>query len=250
MARRPLRQAKRALTDFLLWVALPYASMAIFVLGHAWRWRYDRFGWTDEWVMLFKPRYVRWSIVLYHAGASAVIGGHVLGILVPKDVTAAVGVTESIYRAAATTLGGIFGICVLVGLGGLLYRRTMIAVIVKNNRPLDLLTLTLTGIIALLGMVETLGVNLYLGGYDYRSTVAVWFRDLLLLAPRPSLMAGVPLPYQLHAIAAWLLYAIWPFGRLVHVWQLPFWAAQRIRDGRSDGALRPTAPPGSPLRPG
>ena len=211
--------------------------MAIFILGHIWRWRYDRFGWTDEWVMLFKPRYVRWSIVLYHACALAVIGGHVVGIIVPREVSAAVGVTESVYRALAITLGGVFGIGVLVGVGGLLYRRTLIAAIVKNNQPLDLLTLTLIGVVALLGMVETLGVNLLFGGYDYRSTVAVWFRDLFLLSPQPSLMTGVPLPYQLHAIAAWLLYAIWPFGRLVHVWQLPFWAARRIRSARSGDSV-------------
>jgi nitrate reductase gamma subunit len=225
------------LTGFLLWVALPYASIAVFILGHALRWRHDRFGWTDEWVRLFKPRYVRWSIVLFHGSALAVIGGHVVGIIVPSEVTAAAGVSESLYRAIAITLGGIFGIGVLVGLGGLLYRRTMIEVIVKNNQPLDLLTLSLIAVVVLLGMVETLGVNLLFGGYDYRSTVAVWFRGLLLLSPQPGLMASVPLPYQLHAISAWLLFAIWPFGRLVHAWQLPFWAARRLRAARSSDSI-------------
>jgi nitrate reductase gamma subunit len=28
--------------------------------------------------------------------------------------------------------------------------------------------------------------------------------------------------YQLHAALAWLLFALWPFSRLVHAWSLPF----------------------------
>jgi len=224
-------------TNILLWVVLPYASILVFLVGHLWRWRYDRFGWTEEWMLLFKPRYVRWGIVLFHAGAFATIGGHLVGILVPSGITAAAGISESAYRASAISLGGFFGLCVLVGLGGLLYRRTLIAAIVKNNKPLDLLTLCLLALIAILGMVETLGVNFLGGGYDYRSTVAVWFRDLFLFAPQANLMAGAPLVYQAHAIAAWLLYAIWPFSRLVHVWQFPFWAARRLNLVRTSVAV-------------
>jgi nitrate reductase gamma subunit len=35
-------------------------------------------------------------------------------------------------------------------------------------------------------------------------------------------MAGAPLVYQLHSASAWLLFALWPFSRLVHVWSLPW----------------------------
>ena len=28
--------------------------------------------------------------------------------------------------------------------------------------------------------------------------------------------------YQVHAALPWLLYAVWPFSRLVHVWSIPF----------------------------
>ncbi|MFI5715453.1 respiratory nitrate reductase subunit gamma [Nocardia sp. NPDC051750] len=32
--------------DILLWVALPYASITCFLVGHYWRYRYDKLGWT------------------------------------------------------------------------------------------------------------------------------------------------------------------------------------------------------------
>jgi nitrate reductase gamma subunit len=71
-------------------------------------------------------------------------------------------------------------------------------------------------------MVETIGYNALGGGYDYRSTVAIWFRGLFYLSPHPELMSGAPLVYQLHSASAWLLFALWPFSRLVHAWSLPW----------------------------
>ena len=32
----------------LLWVVVPYVCLAFFVLGHVWRYRYDKFGWTTR----------------------------------------------------------------------------------------------------------------------------------------------------------------------------------------------------------
>ena len=221
--------------DWLLWAGVPYTSIAIFVLGHLWRFQYDRFGWTDEWVRLLKPRALRWGIVLFHVGALAVIAGHVLGIQVPSSVTAAAGIGESAYRVVAVAAGGLFGLCSLLGVGAFLYRRTMIAAVVANNRAADVGVLILIAIVIVLGMIETLGVNLAGGGYDYRSTVGVWFRGVLLLSPQPQLMASAPLVYKLHALAAWMLYAVWPFSRLVHAWQLPFWAYRRISLARAPG---------------
>ena len=33
--------------DIVLWVVVPYVCLAVFVGGHAWRYRYDKFGWDD-----------------------------------------------------------------------------------------------------------------------------------------------------------------------------------------------------------
>jgi len=78
----------------------------------------------------------------------------------------------------------------------------------------------LTTVIAL-GVIETIGVNGFGGGYDYRATVSVWFRSIFVFHPKTELMDNASLLYQVHATAAWLLLAIWPFTRLVHVWSIP-----------------------------
>lgn len=220
--------------DFALWAVVPYFALAVFLLGHLWRYNRDRFAWTDEWMQLFKARKARWGIVLFHAGAFAVIAGHVLGILVPKWLTADLRLGEGVYRMMAVGFGGIFGLGVVVGLGALVWRRTLVPQIVANTTWIDRVTLGILALVAILGMIETLALNLLGGGYDYRSTVAVWFRSLLTLSPQPGVIASAPLVYQLHALSAWLVVVIWPFSRLVHVWYFPFYFRHRLLALRAD----------------
>ena len=52
------------------------------------------------------------------------------------------------------------------------------------------------------------------------TTLGPWFRTLFY-DPHPSLMSSAPIAYQVHAALPWLLYAVWPFSRLVHVWSYP-----------------------------
>jgi nitrate reductase gamma subunit len=42
-----------------------------------------------------------------------------------------------------------------------------------------------------------------------------------MFRPYGELMANAPFGFQAHAFTAWLLFAIWPFTRLVHAWSVP-----------------------------
>ena len=66
-------------------------------------------------------------------------------------------------------------------------------------------------------------VNLLGHGYDYRTTVAPWFRGLFSGSPDVTAIANAPVVYQVHAASAWLIWAVWPFSRLVHAWSAPLW---------------------------
>jgi nitrate reductase gamma subunit len=39
--------------------------------------------------------------------------------------------------------------------------------------------------------------------------------------PQPGPMVGAPLIFQLHTLSAFVLFALWPFSSLVHVFNLP-----------------------------
>lgn len=75
----------------------------------------------------------------------------------------------------------------------------------------------------LTGIAPTIGVNLLGHGYDYRTTVAPWFRGLFTGSPDVHAIATAPAIYKVHATAAWIIWAVWPFSRLVHAWSYPLW---------------------------
>jgi nitrate reductase gamma subunit len=204
-----------------VWVAIPYACITVFVVGHVWRYRTGKLTWTTRSTQLLERRLLRIGAPLFHLGLLAVIGGHVLGILVPEQATEAVGVSEGLYHAVSVTAGTASGLAMTVGFAILLYRRTRVPRVRRTTTGADRATYALLALVIATGMWATVGVNLFGGGYDYRQTVGPWFRGLFLFNPDPSLMSGAPLVYQAHALSAMALYALWPFSRLVHAWSVP-----------------------------
>ena len=205
----------------LPWIVVPYLAVVLFLGGHIWRWRTDRLGWTTRSSQLLEQRWLRLGSPLFHVGILGVVGGHVLGILVPKRVTDAMGVSEHAYHVLSLAAGGFFGTLALAGLVILTLRRLLVRRVRRaggaNDLAVDLLLLVVVG----LGMGETFGWNLGVGAYAYRETVSVWFRQLPTLHPDASLMSGAPWVYQAHVLASLALFALWPFSRLVHVWTAP-----------------------------
>ena len=66
--------------DILLWVVVPYVCLAVFVGGHVWRYRYDKFGWTTRSSQLYESRLLRLGSPLFHFGILFVLMGHVMGL--------------------------------------------------------------------------------------------------------------------------------------------------------------------------
>ena len=205
----------------LLWLVLPYLALAAFVLGHLWRWRFDRFGWTTFRTPLVRNRLLRLGSPLVHLGVLAVLVGHVLGLLVPSTWTAAIGVQQTVYDLISVTAGTLAGVTTLVGLTLLVARRIVDPAIRRDTSVMDGVMYLALVLVVVLGLAATVGVNVFGSGHDYRDTVAVWFRGVFLLRPDPALMSGAPLLFQLHTLAALALIAVWPFTRLVHAWAVP-----------------------------
>jgi len=207
--------------DFLLWIAVPYAAFAVFVTGHFWRYRRDQLGWSARSTQLLERRLLRWGSLLFHLGMLAVLAGHVVGILVPASWTRALAVDDGVYHVMSATGGMLFGAAMLAGFGVLVYRRTRTPRVAATTTRTDRLTYLVLGVAILTGMLATTGWNVLGSGYEYRETVAPWFRGLGLLSPDPALMAGAPLLFQVHAMSTVALFALWPFSRLVHAWSVP-----------------------------
>ena len=90
----------------VLWVIIPYLSLATFVVGHFWRYRYDKFGWTTRSSQLYEDKMLRIGSPLFHFGMLGVVAGHVIGLVIPKLWTDALGISDGAYHVIALA-GGI-----------------------------------------------------------------------------------------------------------------------------------------------
>jgi len=237
--------------NVLLWVIVPYVCLVVFVLGHLWRYRYDKFGWTTRSSQLYESRLLRLGSPLFHFGMLGVVGGHVIGLLVPESWTDAAGISETTYHWAALVGGIGAGLLTVVGMVILIYRRRTTGPVFSATTPMDKVMYAVLAAVILLGMWNTLASSLFgLGAvhgdaYNYREGVSLWFRSIPALDPDTRAMADAPLGFQLHALGACLLFALWPFTRLVHVFSAPIgyltrpYIVYRSRDASPAGNRQP-----------
>lgn len=206
----------------LLFVVLPYVCLAVFVVGHVWRYRTDQLGWTSRTSQVFEKRWLAWGSPLFHVGALLVILGHVGGLLIPSSWTRAVGISDHTYHVVAVAGGTVAGVALCAGLVILVLRRFVVSERMRTaSTRMDKVLYAVLGLEIAVGMWQTVAINVFGSGYEYRGTISVWFRQLFVLQPDPSIMASAPAVYGLHAVLACVLLAIWPFTRLVHVWSVP-----------------------------
>lgn len=228
----------------IFWDVVPYVTLAVLVVGTWWRYRYDKFGWTTRSSQLYESALLRIGSPLFHFGILVVIVGHFIGLVIPKSWTDAIGVSQHTYHVQAITLGTIAGVSTLVGVLLLVYRRrTRGPVFTATTLNDKVMYLVLVAAIVA-GLATTfIGAGVIGEEHNYRETVSPWFRSIWVLQPRGDLMVQAPISFQLHTLIALVLFAIWPFTRLVHAFSAPIaylfrpYIVYRSRDEAPKGQL-------------
>lgn len=217
----PPADVQVGLGDVMLWGVLPYVVLAVLILGSIWRYRYDQFGWTTRSSQLYESRLLRVASPLFHFGILAVIVGHFVGLVIPKNWMDAVGINEDRYHFFALSVGSIAGFATLVGIVLLVYRRrTTGPVFMATTRNDKVMYIFLLAAI-LAGLATTVFSVFDAGIVNYRDTVAPWFRSIFIFQPDIAAMTGASLSFKIHTLWGLALFALWPFTRLVHAFTAP-----------------------------
>lgn len=202
--------------NLLAFLVFPYLSLAIFVVGHAYRYATDPFHWNARSSELLEKRSLRWPSLLFHYGVIFTFIGHFGGLLIPQAVYDHFGIDGQTHTRIAQILGMLFGAAALLGSGGLLWRRVTSKRLLAASSVMDVVTSLL--LLLVIGMGT---FNAFLGHFYVLDTVAPWIRSIVTFMPEPRLMAHVPWSYQLHILLAFFLFALSPFTRLIHIWSVP-----------------------------
>ena len=135
----------------------------------------------------------------------------------PRHVMMWNAVTVRLFILEATALAA--AILCLVGLAGLIFRRTTSARLRANTSAADIIVYVLLMFQIVTGMWVAL--TLRWGSAWYTQTAVPYIWSIFKFDPQIQLVTELKLAAQLHIVGAWVLFASFSFTRLVHVLVAP-----------------------------
>lgn len=222
------------MTDMILFGVFPYVAVALMVGVGLYRYCIDRYSWSSQSSQFLESRILYWGSVPWHYAILVILLAHFLAFLVPAGWGVLLGSPLRLYLLEVT--GMALGLCTLIAIVLLVVRRIMNPRVAVVTSPIDWLVLA-----ALLLQVATgvyIAITLRWGSIWYLHTATPWLWSLVKLDPQVQYLAVLPTVVKLHAFNAFLILAIFPFSRLVHVvsvplgylarpWQVVVWYRQR-----------------------
>ncbi|EUJ27983.1 Nitrate reductase-like protein narX [Listeria grayi] len=207
--------------SILLWVVFPYLMLASFFFGSIIRIVWFSANITAKSSEIMERRQLIIGSILFHVGILGVIGGHVIGLVIPMSWTEAIGISNETYHIFALVMGGIFGFMAFIGMLILSYRRfTNLRVFITSSFS-DLVVNIALLITMIMGLTSSLVSGPLNPAFNYRAELAVWFRQLFYFHPDFHLMAQVPLLFKIHVVCGFLILGFFPLTRLVHALAIP-----------------------------
>ena len=203
--------------NLFLFGILPYVALTIVIVGLVWRYKTNQFSFSSVSSQFLENRQLFWGSVPWHYGIILILLGHLLGLLFPSSVMAFNGVPVRLYILEGTGLA--LGLLVLVGLVLLLLRRGTNPRVRAVTSAMDLVLLLLL----LLLIVTGVGTAIFYrwGSGWYVQTATPYLRSLFTFTLKIEYMASLPLLVKIHAVTAFVILAVFPFTRMVHMLSVP-----------------------------
>jgi nitrate reductase gamma subunit len=203
--------------DPLFFTVLPYVAVFTFFLVTIQRYRSRSFSYSSLSSQFLENQQHFWSLVPFHYGILMVLGGHVVALLIPRQILLWNSRPLRLYVLEVTAL--IFGLLTLVGLGAAIVRRLTVSKVHRVTSRRDwilygmLLFQTMTGV--------AIAVFHPWGSSWFAASAAPYFWSMLKLNPQLAYIAPMPWLVKFHIINAYLVIGFFPFTRLVHVLVVP-----------------------------
>lgn len=207
----------------LFFSVVPYLAGTIFLLGSFLRYERGQYTWRAmSSQILDDPKAFRWASIAFHVGIILLFFGHLFGLLTPVWLYQAFGLSSGTKQLIAIVAGGFFGTICFLGLTYLVYRRLFKPRVRANSAPMDTFILVLIYLQLLTGL-STIFISMdHLVDGATMVQLGQWAQSLVTFqAGGWQYVVDVHWVYKMHMFLGFIMFAAFPFSRLVHIWSWP-----------------------------
>ena len=235
--------------DYLLFVALPYVSIVVLVVGIIFRYRRAGYSISSLPVQFLENKVGFWGTTPFHIGIIMLAVGHLTIFLFPESVL--LWNSDPMRLIIHEGLAFTFGAVVTVAMTVLLIRRYTNPRLRVVTSPMDVVIGLLIYSQLILGCWIALGYRWGSSWFAADLTPYLW--SLLTLEPKIEAMSAMPWVIKLHVIGAFTFILLIPFSRLAHflvaplhyLWrpyQIVMWHWDRKKIREAGGAWQSNRP--------
>lgn len=200
-----------------IFVILPYVALALLIFVVPYRYCSNRLTWSAYSTQFLERDNLFWGINPWHYGILPVLAAHLLGIIAPGPMKSLLGNQTALI--VVESIGLALGLFAVFGCLALLLRRVNTPLLKKITFCADWVLLYLLGAQALSGVY--IATYMRWGSQWYLHTAVPYLWSLLTFNPQIEYLTDFPLIFKLHTAGAFLIVALLPFTKLVHLLYVP-----------------------------
>ncbi len=200
-----------------IFIVLPYAALALLIFVTPYRYLSNRLTWSAYSTQFLERKALYWGINPWHYGIIPVLAAHFLGVIAPGPLKTVLGNQTTLI--IVESIGLALGLFAVFGCLALLLRRVNTPILKRVTFASDWVLLYLLAAQALTGVY--ISTFMRWGSQWYLDTAVPYFWSLATFNPQIDYMADFPLILKLHAACAFLIVALVPFTKLVHLLYIP-----------------------------
>ncbi len=205
------------MVDIVLFAAFPYVAVILAVVVAIYRYSTDRFSYSSFSSQFLENRTLFWGSVPWHFGVIIILLAHLVALLVPGVWANVISEPARLYTLEV--IGLALALAALAALVLLFIRRLF-------NRRIFVVSSTMDWVL-LIVLVAQMALGFWVAlffrwGSDwYLHTSVPWLRSLATLDPETQFVTSLPWVVKLHMLGGFVIIALFPFTRLVHLVTFP-----------------------------
>ena len=203
--------------NVFLFVVLPYVALALFLFVTPYRYFSNRLTWSAYSTQFLEQKALYWGSNPWHYGIIPVVLAHFMGVIAPGPMRSILANQQALILLESVGLG--LGLFALFGCLVLMVRRAQTPLLKPVTSAADWVLLFLLTLQAATGVY--MGLFMRWGSQWYLHTAVPYLHSLLVFNPQIEFVADFPLVFKLHTAGAFLIIALLPFTKLVHLLFLP-----------------------------